>query len=160
MGMVTLEDLRRAREHIGDKWCRGVDGALVAVGVGLRSPAEKDARDLILTSRSLPEPLWNQWVDLGDGGSPVCLDALWKAAALVHEVNGKRYHAWGNQFDDMHVRAARLTAAGLIVVQSTAVQVRRDGPATLARLELTHARYNGQELPRGVTLVKDPGNRV
>jgi hypothetical protein len=73
--LVTVQAPQQAREEIGDKWCRGVDAALMAVGVGLRSPAEKTNRDLILTSRVLPEPLWNQWLDLGDGGAPVWCSA-------------------------------------------------------------------------------------
>ncbi len=57
LGRVSTTELLQARERIGDKWCRQVDSALVAVGVGLRSPAEKDGLDLIRTSRVLP----NRW---------------------------------------------------------------------------------------------------
>ena len=65
---MTVDTLRLARESIGDKWCRPVDGALETVGVGVRSPAESDLRKLIRTSPVLPEPQWNVWLDLGDGG--------------------------------------------------------------------------------------------
>src|SRR3954452_21647885 len=50
IGLTNVDDLSRARQLIGDKWCRGVDGALIAVGVGVRSPAEKVNHDLILSS--------------------------------------------------------------------------------------------------------------
>jgi hypothetical protein len=86
LGIVSVHGLAEARERIGDKWCRGVDGALVAVGVGLRSPAKSDFNDLVATSRVLPEPLWNQWVALADGGPDLCLDALWVEAGLAGEV--------------------------------------------------------------------------
>jgi hypothetical protein len=156
-GIVDLGQLRDARDRIGHKWCGAVDAALRAVGVGLRSPAEKDARDLILTSRILPEPLWNQWLDLGDGGSPVCVDALWKDASMVHEVNGKRYHAWAEQFVDMHARNKRLTAAGLVAIGSAPVEIRTQRPATLDGIERTYARNAGRGMPAGITLI-DPAS--
>lgn len=155
-GLVTIGSLRAAREQIGDKWCRGVDVALVAVGVGLRSPAEKDNRDLIGTSRVLPEPKWNQWLDLGDGGPLVCADALWTDAGFVEEVNGKRYHAWGEQFESTEARRARLVAAGLVVQGCTPTQLRRDGARVLERLERTYLRHAGLGMPAGVRLVPPP----
>jgi hypothetical protein len=155
-GLSTLGDLQAARERLGDKWCRDVDGALVAVGVGLRSPAERDAHDLIVSSRALPTPLWNQWLDLGDGQGPVCVDALWVEAAMVHETNGRRYHAWGNAFEDMQARHDRMTAAGLIVLHNSPARIRRKGPLVVAELERTHARYAGQGLPPGVRLLDAP----
>ena len=84
--LVEVATLVEAREAIGDKYCRDVDQALLAVGVGLRSPAEKVNHDLILSSRVLPEPLWNQWLDLGDGGPEICADALWEGAGMLEEV--------------------------------------------------------------------------
>jgi hypothetical protein len=156
LGVVDVRSLRDARENIGDKWCRGVDGALVAVGVGLRSPAEKDMRELILTSRILPEPRWNQWLDLGDGGGPVCVDALLEGARLVNEVDGKRYHAWGNQFDETQARHERLTSAGLIVLHATPKRIRQDRHVLLERLEQTYRRYAGQGMPPEVRLIPPP----
>ena len=156
MRLVTLEQLRDARESIGDKWCRGVDAALLAAGVGLRSPGERHARDLILTSRILIEPGWNVWVDLNDGEPPVCLDALWAAARLVHEVNGKRYHKWDLTFEDMQARHDRLTAAGLIALHNAPTRIRRDPSRVLSQIERTHARYDGLGLPEGVRIIDDP----
>ena len=157
-GLVTTHDLARAREAIGDKWCRGVDSALVAVGVGLRSPAERDTRDLVLSSRALPEPLWNQWLDLGDGGPPICSDALWIEAGMMHETNGRQYHAWGLAFEDMQRRHDRATAAGLIALHNSPSRIRRAGPAVLRELEQTYARYAGRGLPSGVVLLDPPTN--
>jgi hypothetical protein len=159
-GRMTTEELRTAREAIGDKWCRNLDGALLSVGVGVRSPAESDFRRLVLSSRVLPEPLWNQWVDLGDGGPLVCLDALWKGAGLVHEVNGRKYHAWGEAFDAMQARHDRLVIAGLAAMHNGATRIRRSGALVLAEVELAYARYDGRGMPAGVRLVQPPGNRA
>jgi hypothetical protein len=155
-GLVCVADLSKARECLGDKWCSGVDVALVAVGVGLRSSAERDMHDLIVGSHVLPEPLWNQWVDLGDGGPLICLDALFVEAALVNEVEGKKWHGWGMQFEDMHARHERMTAAGLIVLHATPTRIRREGGLVLARLEDTYRLYAGRGLPANVRLVPPP----
>jgi hypothetical protein len=159
-GLVSIAQLAEAREAIGDKWCRGVDDALIAVGVGLRSPAEKSNRDLILTSRALPEPRWNQWLDLHDGGAVVCVDTLWDDAGMVEEVLGKRWHAWGAQFEDTEARRARLVAAGLVVQGVTSTQLRRGAASVLARLEQTYQLHAGKGMPSGVELVAPDDHRV
>jgi hypothetical protein len=155
-GVVTVNDLRDARERIGDKWCRGVDAALVAVGVGLRSPAERDTYKLIRLSKILPEPAWNQGLRLDDGGPDVCVDALWEDAGMVNEVIGKRYHAWGVQYDDTNARKERLQAAGFVVCEVTPARLRREGRVVLANLERVYAANAGRGLPTGVTLVDPP----
>lgn len=155
-GIVTVSELAEARERIGDKWCRGVDGALIAVGVGLRSPAELDARNLILSSRVLPEPLWNQWLDLGDGGPLVCVDALLLDAGLANEVIGKKYHAWGEQYERTQERKERVQAAGLVINEMTPQRVRRNGLQALTGLERMYVHYRGRGMPPGVTLADPP----
>jgi len=158
--LVTVGQLSDAREAIGDKWCGGVDAALLAVGVGLRSPAEKVNRDVILTSRLLPEPRWNQWLDLHDGGPVLCADALWDEAALAEEVLGKKWHAWGQQFDTTEARRGRMVAAGLAVQGVTPIQLRRDASAVLQRLERTYRQNAGRGMPAGVELLAPDDNRV
>jgi hypothetical protein len=155
-GLVTVDDLASARGSFGDKWCRRVDAALVAVGVGVRSPAEKDALKLFRTSRLLPPPQWNVWISLGDGGPPVCVDALWEDAGLVAEINGRTYHAWADQYEKLHRRGARITSSGLTVMHCTPRQLRQHGPETLRQLERTYIRLAGMGLPRGVTLISRP----
>ena len=154
--LVSVSTLTTGRESFGDKWCRHVDAALLAVGLGLRSPAEKQAHDLFGTSRQLPQPQWNVWLDLGDGGPPVCVDALWEDAGLIGEINGRAYHAWAEQFEYMHRRAARLTAAGLTVMHCTPRQLRQGGPDILRQLERTYARLAGNGLPSGVHPITPP----
>lgn len=155
-GLVDERTLRDARERLGDKWCRRTDAALLAVGVGVRSAAELDAHRLIASSRLLPPPLLNQWLDLGDGGAPVCADALWTDAGLVHETNGKRYHAWDLAFDDMQARHDRLTTAGLIALHNSPTRIRRDGPEILREIERTYVRYRDRGMPAGTRLVDPP----
>jgi len=155
-GMVTVDELRSGRECFGDKWCRQVDAALSAVGVGVRSPAEKQAFELFERSRRLPRPRWNVWLDLGDGGTPVCVDALWEDAGLVAEINGEAYHAWAEQYEALHRRAGRLTASGLTVMHCTPRQIRDEGTDVLRQLERTYARLAGTDMPKDVRQVDPP----
>lgn len=155
-GMVTTDTLTASREHFGDKWCRRVDTALAAVGVGVRSPAEKQAHELFGRSPTLPSPRWNVWLDLGDGGPLVCVDALWEDAGLVAEINGRAYHAWGEQFEHMHRRGGRLVAAGLTVLHCTPRQLSQHGVDVLHQLERAYARQVGSGLPSGVRAVSPP----
>jgi hypothetical protein len=154
--IVSTRELLVARERLGDKLCRPVDAALLAVDVGVRSPAEEDARRLLMTSRRLPPIRWNQWLDLGDGGYPVCVDGLIEDAGLVHEINGKRYHAWDKSFEDMHSRHERIGATGIVVVPSTPLRIRRSGPQVLANVERTYEFHAGRGMPPGVRLIDPP----
>jgi hypothetical protein len=162
-GLVTVDQLTMARERFGDKWCNQVDRALVAVGAGARSPAERDAHALFRRSRLLAAPVLNAWLTLGDGGGPVCVDALWETAGMVNEVNGRRYHAFGEQFERTEARRARLVAAGLVVMSCTPLQIRRAAPEVLERLERAFAANHGRGMPAGVAIVDPPnapGNRA
>lgn len=154
--LTTTRELQAAREMLGHKWCKRLDAALAAVGVGLRSPAESDLRDLAATSLVLPEPRWNQWLDLGDGGCPICADALWEGAGMLHEVNGRDYHAWGEAYESTSARTERVTTAGLVYTQSTPLRLLREPAVVLANLERTYQRNEGRGMPPGVTLIDPP----
>jgi hypothetical protein len=155
-GIVTVQELRAGREMLGDKWCKRLDRALVEVGVGIRSAGESLFRGLILTSRVLPEPLWNQWLDLGDGGWPICADGLWKEAAMLHEVNGRAYHAWGEQYEKTSARTERVVTAELVHTQSTPLRLSREGSVILVNLERTYLKNLDRPWPAGVQLIAPP----
>ena len=155
-GLTTTIELQAAREMLGTKWCKPLDAALVALDIGLRSPSEKLFRDLAMTSKILPEPVWNQWLDLGDGGWPVCADGLWKEAAMLHEINGRAYHAWAEQFESTSARMERVAAAGLMPTQSTPLRLYREGHVILANLERTYGLYVGRGMPANVRLIDPP----
>jgi len=155
-GVLTVDELSAARENVGDKWCNRVDRALIAVGIGVRSPAERDAEGLFGRSLVLPTPSLNAWLDVGDNAGPVCVDALWECAGMVNEVNGRRYHAFGDRFERTEARRARLVAAGLVVMSCTPTQLRREGAQVLERLERAYLANQGRGLPRGVSRIEPP----
>jgi hypothetical protein len=155
-GRVTLRELQAVRTMIGDKGCGALDKALAHVSIGLRSPAEVTFRDLAMTSKILPEALWNQWLDLGDDGQPVCADGLWIEAVALHEVNGKRWHGWGWQYESTSARTERVTAADLVYTQSTPLRLAREPGVVLRNLERTYLNNLGRPWPAGVKLIDPP----
>jgi hypothetical protein len=155
-GLVTTLELQAVRSMLGDKGCGALDVALAAVGVALRSTSERWLHDVVGSSLILPEPLWNQWLDLGDGGQPVCADALWLEAWMLHEVNGRDYHVWGLQYESTSARTVRVTAAGLVATQSTPLRLLRQPVVDCSNLERTYEFYVGRDKPAGVTLIDPP----
>jgi hypothetical protein len=155
-GRVTLLELQAVRTMIGDKGCGALDRALADVGAGLRSSAEVLFRDLVVTSKILPMPIFNQWLDLGDGGQPVCADGLWKEAATLHEVNGRVYHAWGLQYESTSARMERVLAANVMPTQSTPLRLVREPEIVLRNVERTYLNNAGRGMPPGVTLIDPP----
>lgn len=156
IGKVTQLELQAAREMLGRKGCGALDRALVSVGVGLRSASESWLRDVVKSSLLLPEPLWNQWLDLGDGGQPICADGLWKEAAMLHEVQGREYHAWGLQYESTSRRTERVAASGLMPTGSTPLRLLREPLVVRGNLERTFALYDGRGMPPGVRLIDPP----
>jgi hypothetical protein len=120
---------------------------------GVRSVAESDVRDLVRRSRVLPEPLWNSLLRLPDG-QMVSPDALFEDAGLVHETNGRRYHAPDDLFEDMQRRHDAMVAAGLVVLHNSPRRIGEDSRAVLAEIEACYVRNQGRGLPPGVELVR------
>jgi hypothetical protein len=124
---------------------------------GIRSVAEADFSNLVATSSVLPQPLWNCLLRL-PGGELISPDALWAEAGLVHEVNGRRYHADDDGkrdlFDEMQRRHDLLTAAGLVVLHNAPARLRTNGGGAIAQVESCYLRGLGRGLPAGVEIVR------
>ena len=123
----------------------------------MRSAPEADVRRLILSSRILPEPLWNPLIQLPDGRK-ISPDALFVDAAMVHEVNGRDAHAEAeageDAFEDMHVRADAMVTGGLTVLGNTPRRISTYGPDVLQQLETCYLRERGKGLPPGVIILR------
>lgn len=120
---------------------------------GVRSVPEDDLRTLVLRSRVLPEPLWNCLLELPDG-KVVSPDALFVDAALVHETNGRQFHAGYDEFEDMQRRHDAMVAAGLVVLHNSPRRIANEARAVVAQIEACYQRNAGRGLPAGVTLVR------
>ena len=156
-GVVTEDDLLAAHVHASPRGAGPVTAVLEQLLVGIRSAGELDAARLIGTSRILPPPSWNVWLRLADGGPLISPDALIEDAAMVVEVNGKRYHAWGLAFEATEARQLRLEAAGLTVAPLTPRRMAVAGPQALTELEAVYRRLAGRGMPPGVEIVRRPG---
>ncbi|MFI6155944.1 hypothetical protein ACIBCA_25050 [Kitasatospora sp. NPDC051170] len=99
---------------------------------GVRSVVEGEARELI-THAGLPEPLWNPVLFL-DGRFLAVPDAYWPHACVALEIDSRAWHLRPADYEHGLTRANRLTAAGLPVVRTTPVQLRRDPTPVLHEL--------------------------
>ncbi|MGH8823768.1 MAG: hypothetical protein ACRDVN_04760 [Jiangellaceae bacterium] len=84
------------------------------VVAGCRSAPECELRDIVRSSRVLPEPRWNKPLP---GYPSITPDACWPLARLVAEVNSREWHGFGNA-----PAPIRLVSAGN--------SLRRTGPAS------------------------------
>jgi hypothetical protein len=144
---LTVEITRSANRG-RPKLVRGI----AKLGIGLRSVAEDDFRRLLTRSAVLPEPLWNPLIRL-PGGLELRPDALFVESALVHETNGRAFHADDDAFEAMQRRNDALVAAGLTVLHNAPRRIRTESARVLAELEECHARLAGRGLPPGVDLL-------
>lgn len=130
LGRCTV---RQLAEELGNGPIRGsamFRSVLGEVADGIRSTAEGDLRDLILTAR-LPMPLFNASLYDGDVflGKP---DAWWKDAGVAGEVDSRAWHLSPEDWDRTRRRHAVMSAAGIIVLHFSPREIRRE-PALVAQ---------------------------
>ncbi len=109
--------------------------AIADVTAGCWSAPECEFRDVILSSRVLPEPQWNTPLpDLPD----VSPDGWWWEARLVAEVDSSEYHDVGLGPEQTKRRYARMVAAGWTVIPIAPLHIRREPRALLRELEAAY----------------------
>jgi hypothetical protein len=105
---------------------------LSEVADGIRSTAEADLRDLIITAR-LPKPLFNPSLYKGGAfiGKP---DAWWPEAGVSAEVDSREWHLGPAEFERTTTRRTRMGAAGIIALHFLPSQIRREPAAVVKRI--------------------------
>lgn len=141
-------------EHVTGRGSGVVRRAVMEIAGGARSAPEADFARLCRSSRELPHPMLNPVLILPDGRK-VVPDALFPNSTLIHEVNGREFHAGEGLFESMQERHDAMTAAGLTVLHNSPRRIRRDAAAVLAEVVACYRRLRGQQLPAGVRLVQD-----
>jgi hypothetical protein len=130
---------------------------LAPIAAGIRSAPEHDFRELVRSSHVLPEPLWNPTLLLPDG-SQLSPDALFEDAALIHEVNGRRYHApdeaGEDRFEHMQLRHDLLATSGFTVLHNWPKRLRTEARTVMAQVEECYLRLRGCGLPAGVVMLR------
>lgn len=146
---VTYDELVRAHIQGPPRNSRLADDALETLGAGTRSVPEADFRALTLASTVLPALEFNVWLRL-ETGRIVCVDALIRDSAVIHETNGRRFHAREDLFEDLQERHDALTASGFVVLHNPPDRIRRRGREVISQVERCHQHYAGRGMPPGV----------
>jgi hypothetical protein len=116
---------------------------LAEVAEGVRSTAEGDLRDLIVTAR-LPMPLFN--ASLYDGDTFIAKpDAWWPDAGVAAEADSRQWHLSPEAWDRTRSRHDLMAAAGIIPLHFSPRQIRRD-PATVVKM-IKGALERGRQRP-------------
>lgn len=151
-GLVTYAELVAAHVKGPPRNAKLTTLALHRLSAGVHSAPEADLMLLANSSRILPPMEYNVWIQL-PGGRRMCLDALVRSSAVVHETNGHSVHARADLFEDMQERHSVLTAAGFTVLHNPPRRIRLHGKQVLAEIEHCHLRYDGRGLPPGVRVL-------
>lgn len=131
----TVGALRRellASRRRGRAMARRVIDDLAA---GCRSAPECELRDLVRTSKMLPEPRWNQVLP---GTHRIYPDACWPEARLVVEVDSRSFHGFGNAPEQTEQRRARYAALGWRVLPVSPARLRSDPAGVLREIEAAY----------------------
>lgn len=102
---------------------------------GCRSAPECELRDLVLTSRLLPEPRWNRALP---GQRGIVPDACWPQARLVVEVDSQSFHGFGDAPRRTEERRARYAALGWRVLPVSPARLRSEPQAVLREIEAAY----------------------
>jgi hypothetical protein len=151
--VTTYDELHRAHLEGPPRNSRLATEALRQLGAGALSVAEADFQRLATTSAALPRIDYNVWLRLRCGRL-VCVDALIRSSALVHEVNGRIAHAREDLFEDMQERHDALTASGFTVLHNSPRRIRQNPREVLSQVEQCHQIYDGRGMPNGVEALR------
>jgi hypothetical protein len=151
--VVNPADLTEAVERITGRGAGVARRAVLEISSGARSAPEVDFLKLCRTSTIVPPPLVNPLLELPDGRL-ISPDALFPGTPLVHEVNGRAFHADEDQFESMQERHDVMTAVGLTALHNSPRRIRRDSGLVLSEVERCYVRLEGQGLPPGVRIVR------
>lgn len=118
--------------------------AMKDIDAGCRSAPECELRDLVRTSRVLPEPRWNQ---LLPGHRGIYPDACWERARLVAEVDSRSFHGFGDAPARTEERRARYAALGWRVLPISPARLRAEPSAVLREIEAAYLMAGGLLAP-------------
>lgn len=149
---LSLEQLCIANSQCPRRGRPRIDRLLDDLSIGARYEGELAFVRLCARSTVLPRPECNVTLRLPDGSerSP---DALFRDAAFIHEVVGRRVHEREDLLGATTEREAMLEAAGFAVMSSLPAQIRDNGPAILKRAEAIYLQHRGRGLPAGVVVL-------
>lgn len=116
---------------------------LAEVADGVRSAAEAEFRELILSS-SLPLPVFNPTLRL-DGEFLAQPDAWWPEHGVAAEVDSREWHLLPEHWENTLARGRRLAAAGITHLHFSPREMHTDPDSLLQQIQ--RAIRNGRPLP-------------
>ncbi len=124
-GLCTVSELGAELEMGSRKGTATPRAVLAAVGSGVRSAAELDAKRL-WPRTGLPEPWWNASV-FDEGGKLLGVADCWvDDVALVWEIESSEWHMSPADHDRSVARAARFASRGALLVPTKPRSLRLD----------------------------------
>lgn len=153
-GIVPLADIVASHRNGPPRGRIFAENALEALGAGIRSAPEADIRTLMAAVPALQPVVFNRPLLLPNGRR-VVPDALLLGSGVVHETNGRRWHAAEDRFDSMQERHDAMTECGLILLHNSPRRINAEPREVLLQIERTHAFYAGRGLPSGVVLLPE-----
>lgn len=132
LGRCTVGQLAEELRNGPIKGSAKFRSVLAEVADGIRSAAEGDLRDLIVTAR-LPMPLFNPSLYDGDVflGRP---DAWWPDAGVAGEVDSRAWHISPEDWDRTRRRHDLMGAAGIIPLHFSPREIRQEPAMVVQRI--------------------------
>jgi hypothetical protein len=134
-GRTTVEALAEVLEHGHSAGSALPRRAVADLMAGCRSAPECELRDLVVTSRVLPEPEWNVAVHDRRGrllGRP---DGWWREIRLALEVNSREHHLFGPDWEATMRRQSAFAADGVLVLPISPQRIRYEPEPLLSEIE-------------------------
>jgi Protein of unknown function (DUF559) len=111
------------------------------IGSTLTRSELEEAFLALCRSAGLPDPLCNEWVDLGDGEPPILADFVWRKERVIVETDGKGFHDTRRARERDPRRDQRALLAGWTPVRTTGRQVKwRPNELRSTIVRLVHPR--------------------
>jgi hypothetical protein len=129
------------------------------IGVGVRSVAEAQARELVLQS-GLPLPLWNPTLFDRSGRFVAMPDVWFDDVALAWEIDSRQWHLGPADHERTLDQHSRLTAAGATVLRSSPTTLALDRERVLEELGASYARAASRPRPNLIAVPADPDLRA
>ena len=129
------------------------------IGVGIRSVAEAQARELILRS-GLPLPLWNASLFDRSGRFVAIADVWFDEVALAWEIDSRQWHLGPEDHERTLEQHSRLTAAGAIVLRTSPTTLAVDDDRVLMELCTSYGHAASRPRPNLIAVPADPASRT
>jgi hypothetical protein len=110
--------------------------ALADVTDGIRSTAEADLKDLMVTAR-LPMPLFNPSLYAADGTFIARPDGWWPELGIAVEVDSQEWHLSPQDHADTLARGRRMARYQIVVLRFTPRQLRSEPAVVIAEIRRT-----------------------